>query len=270
MRAVAIILLIFCQASAVRADGVARDYEAVFEGIQADERLKKWIKRIDQRVFRSPNDVFVGLPQVSKKNRFPVALQKVGYGGLLSTRVSYVRQNDGDLKDVLFSRFLIERYPGNHHILVMGVPNLKYWNSNTSKSEYSDFHFDQLIEGQDIDEVITQEGRCRLTRLSKDKKIQKTLILIVRDPLILDPNLRKQDDIACINRGHYFHFGYSNVGALPMETFSLFSIKWGRFAMDTRQHLKVPTPMLTGDLNGLARTEFLRALALRSRIGRDR
>lgn len=100
-------------------------------------------------------------------------------------------------------------------------------------------------------------GRCALFRLEEEYVVKKTLVLVVFES---DKNLAREDKrsiVSCINRGHYYHVGFSNAVNLPTDMF-VGEMKRGQLAMNLNFSASIPPALLyDAQTVGLTRQELL-------------
>lgn len=236
-----------------------RTYEGVFEGYKLLPEQKKWVKKLDRWVFKESDGIFVSPFADYDETRFAERFQGVMYSGFLNRRVKWISSNEGALQDV-FLRFMLKhgRAIEDSNILVVGLSGIDDLNDLQFRNSLGEFDFSQLLEGEKVDAIKMETKKCFLFRKSQQSLVRKTLIVVVSGLPESKDRKSISEQISCINRGHYFHFGFSNVDMIADTTFAAYSDVSGDISMDSPKNIQILPPLVRGGLVGKSRSDFLR------------
>lgn len=231
-------------------DGTAeRDYSGVFDGLKIDEATRDYIKRFDLFAFAGDTSAYHGLDKKYGQPGKPVLVLNSYAGGLNDQQV-VIANNHRGLRHVL--KYLSSTRDLNaSDIAVMGINGLVSIIPDPVQNDPKFTH-----------EVLQDKNAtCKIIRSSENSTITKTAIFVqVGDVKSMQPE-QLIPVMACINWGHYFHFGFSGVRDMDMLSFAEIRETSGIVGIPKKQFFRLPRFMISGHLNGKARKEVLRELA---------
>ena len=180
----------------------------------------------------------------------------VAFDGRLNGKERYLKVTLGELSNLHFKNMIaMTGNRTNADILIVGVQKLEDAEFHLLGEHYPRFlDFDP---GHTLETIYSPDRKCHVLRFRKGWEIKRTLIAAVR-PEKSQLTYTEQAEIAsCINRGHYYHFGYSNVGMFGRKQFAM---KRERIGMDLNHAPPFSPLIFNGEHLGQSKDEFLAAV----------
>ncbi|MFC3051908.1 hypothetical protein [Kordiimonas pumila] len=233
--------------------------DKALEEIGAPQSTVNKVKHLDKFLFSQDQATFSGLAQRSPYDQYG-GRQRLAFAGNISSNERFLTTIVDDLGKELFPQQIIMDAPQTDaDILVVGVFDIA--NSETPEFKQKYRSFTEVRESQEQDSFTTSDNTCRVIRTRSDNTIIRTLIIALRDNLNHLTG-RKQSSIgSCINRGHYYHFGYSNVAKYGRKQFAVNALGSPHIAMAKEYQPPFSTLLTNGQYIGATRLELLKAIA---------
>ncbi|WP_286830948.1 MULTISPECIES: hypothetical protein [Kordiimonas] len=220
---------------------------------QLSETEKKNLELIDLMAFDEANARYVGIGGGFVRNF---------YAGTAHRNNSIFLFNDSMLRNFTYGGvFRVANEVGRANVLVFGVEDVLSEDWKTGGEELLQF-FHRDVPGDLFDSMRwLDEGRCGLYRETEANESVRTLIIINihPDPSINDLEARTAA-ISCVNRGHYYHLGFSNAVNLDSARFVDYRPKGGRLWLNMKFHPLFPQRLRKGELLGWKREAVLSGL----------
>ncbi|WP_417462836.1 hypothetical protein [Kordiimonas sp.] len=165
------------------------------------------------------------------------------------------------LRQFFSTRFFVDiRAPAEAELLLLGLDDI-----NAEKlSEHRDILVPFLGESSFASAlqqaVFSDNDRCALLRLTDGYKIQKTLVLVAFDMRDEASREEQKAAVSCINRGHYYHLGYSSAATMPAENFVGQNRYTKSFIMNSKYQIGLPYILTDGSFAGKERHELMAAV----------
>jgi len=246
--AIAIGICAVPQQACAQNEASERDYADIFDGLTLDEGNQAYIKRFDTYAFAHDSAAFIGLDEKYGQPGKPVLVLN-SYGGGLNDQQRAVGNNHRGLRHVL-GYLSSTRDLNASDIAVIGVSDLTVIPAPV-QNDPEVVH--EMLEDKD--------ATCKVIRSSRHSTVTKTAIFVHVGNVRAMPPEELIPVMACINWGHYFHFGFSGVKDMDMLSFAGIREKSGTVGLPVERFFPLPRFMMTGKLNGKGRKQVLRELA---------
>ncbi|WP_417452082.1 hypothetical protein [Kordiimonas sp.] len=165
------------------------------------------------------------------------------------------------LRQFFSTRFFVDiRASAEAELLLLGLEDI-----NAEKlSEHRDILVPFLGESSFASAlqqaVFSDNDRCALLRLTDGYKIQKTLLLVAFDMMDAVSREEQKAAVSCINRGHYYHLGYSSAATMPAGNFVGQNRYTKSFIMNSKYQIRLPFFLTDGSFAGKSRSEVMAAI----------
>ena len=246
-------------------DGSERSYDGVFDGLIIPSRYVERIKLFDRMAFVGEHDRYVsaGLRKrtygASKQPRYRAA---VFYGGTLSAMPYFILGNAAVLRGSNFYPYLAEvREVSTADIIILGRETLLDMQTGPEGISPMEYLAASLGRGATVNRHVSDHGKCILFGAIENHVVLKTVAFLELDHTSEPSDEVQKAVIACINRAHYLHFGFSNVPNMDATSFVERGGVTKLFRMNTDFSSYFPIFFQDGSMAGKSRYEVLRAYA---------
>ena len=253
--ALSLVLTISCSAAEDRNSDKAINEMLISSGLP-EEGMRR-ARLFDEMAFPNASSRYYSI--VDRANLVNIIPRK--YMGTVSDDLPLFNPVKFRLRQFFSTRFFVDiRASTEAELLLLGLDDI-----NAEKlSEYHDILVPFLGESSFASAlqraVFSDNDRCALLRLVDGYKIQKTLVLVAFDMQDAASREEQKAAVSCINRGHYYHLGYSSAATMPAGNFVGQNRYTKSFIMNSKYQISLPYFVTDGSFAGKERHELMAAV----------